>query len=244
MQLTEIVVIKGEIELKTGLHIGGGDAAMQIGGIDNPVIKHPNTHEPFIPGSSLKGKIRSLLESKLGLVKINDGKPADLKKSKDNDNARKIVKLFGNHGTFDMGKNDEKVLGESVGPTRVRFVDCMVKKEFATNVKQIEDFTYFEDKTENSINRISGTVSGHGKPRHSERVPSGVIFDFEVAVKIIMDGDKKLVDLLLDGMKLLELDYLGGYGSRGYGKIEFKNLKKIVGDKEETIELPKNPFGS
>jgi CRISPR-associated protein Csm3 len=70
LKLNKISVIQGTIELKTGLHIGGGDTEMHIGGTDNPVVKHPHTNEPYIPGSSLKGKIRSLLELKYGICGI------------------------------------------------------------------------------------------------------------------------------------------------------------------------------
>ena len=62
MRLKEIKSIKGKIVLKTGLHIGAGSDEIHIGGIDTPVVKDPLKGWPYIPGSSLKGKIRTLLE--------------------------------------------------------------------------------------------------------------------------------------------------------------------------------------
>ena len=60
MKLVRIYTITGTIETVTGLHIGAGKDSIEIGGMDNPVIKHPHTGEHYIPGSSLKGKVRSL----------------------------------------------------------------------------------------------------------------------------------------------------------------------------------------
>src|SRR3989304_7996305 len=68
MKLSKIKELKGTIVLKSGLHIGSGNMEMHIGGTDSPVIKHPHTLEPYIPGSSLKGKVRSLLEMESGLM--------------------------------------------------------------------------------------------------------------------------------------------------------------------------------
>jgi CRISPR type III-A-associated RAMP protein Csm3 len=62
IQMMGKVVITGGIRLVTGLHIGGAAAGLDIGGVDNPIIRHPVTREPYIPGSSLRGKIRALLE--------------------------------------------------------------------------------------------------------------------------------------------------------------------------------------
>lgn len=208
-KLIQITKIEGTIKLQSGLHIGGGDASMKIGGIDNEVIKHPITNEPYIPGSSLKGKIRSLLEWKLGLVGINEGKPANVTKNYpteiEKENAVKIAQLFGNGGEI---KNNED-LSKKIGVTRVSFNDCEIKEKVKTEVK-----------FENSINRITSKADN---PRQTERVPSGATFNFTVTVKVF-ENDDNLTSLLKEGMKLLELDSLGGNGSRGYGKIKFENL--------------------
>ena len=90
----------GQIELVSGLHIGSGNAEMHIGGTDNPVIKNPVTNQPYIPGSSLKGKMRSLLEWRAGVVGVAEGKPLGFKHlgKLSGDAAaqgRTILKLFG-----------------------------------------------------------------------------------------------------------------------------------------------------
>ncbi|WP_138380357.1 type III-A CRISPR-associated RAMP protein Csm3 [Luteithermobacter gelatinilyticus] len=212
MKLKNIIRITGKIELKTGLHIGGGDTSMRIGGADSTVVKHPVTKQPYIPGSSLKGKIRSLLEWRTGEVQEAPLSWKDYENSQ-NPQVLNILKLFGVSGdaSADVGKG----LG---GPTRVSFADCMMNQEFAERVK----FDFCEIKSENSINRISGTAAN---PRFFERVPAGSLFDFEVTLRCFDGDDDAMTNLLLDGMRLLELDSLGASGSRGYGKIKFTELR-------------------
>ncbi len=220
-KLTNITTLSGTILLKSGLHIGGGDATMKIGGIDNEVIKHPLTNEPYIPGSSIKGKVRSLLEWKLGLVGVNEGKPANVTRhyptDREKENAIKVAQLFGNGGEI---KEDDE-LSKKVGVTRVSFSDCALIEKVKTEVK-----------FENSINRITSKADN---PRQTERVPSGAKFDFEVTIKVF-EGDENLVELLKEGLRLLELDSLGGNGSRGYGKIKFTDLKQNGEDIQEAFE--------
>ena len=215
MKLSKIKEIKGKITLRSGLHIGAGDTEMKIGGTDNPVIKHPHTQEPFIPGSSLKGKVRSLLEMKSGLMTKTDGKPL---RASDIDNCneeekkigKKILKLFGTSGADDEGQ-------ENLGPTRVSFADAFLNTDWKKMAEE-NQWLLTEVKAENSINRIKGTAEN---PRFIERVPSDTVFDFCIALKK-MEEDKNLEDFLIEGLKLLQMDALGGSGSRGYGKIAFE----------------------
>lgn len=214
MQLIDIKEIKGKIILKSGLHIGAGDTEMHIGGTDNPVIKHPHTQEPYIPGSSLKGKVRSLLEMKSGLMVRTNGRPVQaalLKKlnGDEREECEKILKLFGSSGA--EGEEIAKI-----GPTRVSFSDCLLSDAWRKKARE-ERLSHFEVKSENSINRILGTAEN---PRFTERVPAGVTFDFSVSLKMLGDEDD-LFQYLMTGLKLLEMDALGGSGSRGYGKIIF-----------------------
>lgn len=233
MQLTQIKQITGTLVLKTGLHIGGGDTEMRIGGIDNQVVKDPVTGLPYIPGSSLKGKIRSLLEWKLGLVNRSEkGETFSFKRLQNEDidsDAGNLLRLFG--GAPDKGA-DEMV--KAIGPTRLAFWDCALNKTWKDDVLDKRNLLPTEAKSENSINRISGTADN---PRFTERVIAGAEFDFKLSLKVVDDED--LLSLLLQGLKLLELDSLGGSGSRGYGKIEFKELRLKDG---ETLTLPDNPF--
>ncbi|MBF0214038.1 MAG: type III-A CRISPR-associated RAMP protein Csm3 [Magnetococcales bacterium] len=220
MQLINILEISGTLELLTGLHIGSGNTEMHIGGSDDPVIRHPHTNEPYIPGSSLKGKVRSLLEWRAGLAAINGGSPMSygaLNKAPDAVEARRILKLF---GISDQFKDDAQAL--EIGPSRLAFRDCRLEESW---VKQVRDKSQplTETKMENTIDRVRGVAKD---PRNTERVPSGARFDFILSVKVLnMDLDQsdesELLKTLFIGLKLLEMDALGGSGSRGYGRVKF-----------------------
>jgi CRISPR-associated protein Csm3 len=229
LQLLDIKEIKGLIRLRSGLHIGAGDAEMQIGGTDNPVIKHPHTLEPFIPGSSLKGKVRTLLELRSGLMDakggpVNNGLLKSLK-GQQREECCKILKIFGSSGAEADETNE-------IGPTRVSFADCLLSEEWRKKARS-ERLSLTEVKSENSINRIRGTAEN---PRFTERVPAGTEFDFSVHLKILRKDDEPLLDCLLMGMKLLQMDSLGGSGSRGYGRIEFVFNDPAIGEKFEAVD--------
>ena len=215
MKLDEIKEITGRIILKSGLHIGAGDTEMKIGGTDNPVIKHPHTLEPYIPGSSLKGKIRSLLEVRSGLMVKTGGSPVSLKtfqglEGNEKEECANILKLFGASGA----DSDE---GSTLGPTRASFADCPLDDAWKEKASE-GHLPLTEVKSENSINRIKGTAEN---PRFTERVPSDTEFRFCITLKRL-GPDEDLEMFLLEGMKLLQMDALGGSGSRGYGRINFK----------------------
>ena len=240
MKLLSIKKLEGKIALKSGLHIGSGNMEMHIGGTDSPVIKHPHSLEPYIPGSSLKGKVRSLLEMASGLVPFakDEGGLVSSKTIKrvENDpellkHAEAILKIFGSSGA---DKDDET----GYGPTRVSFSDCYLNgawKKKATDNR----WSLSEVKSENSINRIEGTAAN---PRFIERVPEGTEFDFLVTFKVLDETEEKLFDsYLLKGLKLLEMDALGGSGSRGYGRIRFSSL--VLNGEEITEQFNTiNPF--
>ena len=234
MQLMNIKEIKGKIILRSGLHIGAGDTEMRIGGTDNPVIKHPNTLEPYIPGSSLKGKVRSLLEMKSGLMALTRGEPLKARdvaglKGEQLEECKKILKIFGASGA------DAEEITE-LGPTRVSFADCPLNSTWREKARK-ERWSLTEVKSENSINRIKGTAEN---PRFTERVPADAEFDFSVCLKLLSPQEDDLLNYLLLGLKLLELDALGGSGSRGYGKIEFHFDDKGIDQNFKDL----NPFGN
>jgi len=220
MKLISIKKLQGKIILKSGLHIGSGNMEMHIGGTDSPVIKHPHTLEPYIPGSSIKGKVRSLIELASGLVPFakDDGglvSSKTVKKVEDKTELKKhaeaILTIFGSSGA---DKEDET----GYGPTRVSFSDCFLNKDWKEKALK-NRWQTTEVKSENRINRIKGTAKD---PRFIERVPEGTEFDFLVTFKILKQSDEQLFDnYLLKGLKLLEMDALGGNGSRGYGRIQF-----------------------
>jgi len=216
MQLTQIKQLTGTLILKTGLHIGAGDTEMRIGGTDNPVVKNPLDGQPYIPGSSLKGKIRSLLEWQLGLVTAANGKPFSFQHIKDGRTdtpAADLIRLFGGAPGGEVDK-----LVKEIGPTRLAFWDCSLNADWLGKVRARNLLTT-EAKSENSIDRIAGVATS---PRFTERVIAGAEFDFRLSLKVI-DGED-LIAMLLQGLKLLEADSLGGSGSRGYGKVALTNL--------------------
>ena len=216
-QLTDITTITATLELVSGLRVGAGDSEMRIGGVDNTVIRHPHTQEPYIPGSSLKGKMRSLLEWRSGAVKeealgwrdYQSATPATQPEVK------RILQLFGISGDAKLG--DEM---RELGPTRISFWDCNLQQDWLAEVRGNNQMLT-EVKSENRINRISG-VAEH--PRQTERVPAGARFDFRLSVKRLAGDGDDLLTTVLQGLKLLELDSIGGSGSRGYGKGKFVRL--------------------
>ncbi|MDH2998908.1 type III-A CRISPR-associated RAMP protein Csm3 [Pasteurellaceae bacterium LFhippo2] len=230
MKLTNIIEIKAILELKTGLHIGSGDSEMHIGGVDNTVIKNPITGKPYIPGSSLKGKIRTLLEWRSGEVQKAPLSLGQVEKAKDPQAVKDILRLFGISG--DTKGSEQEVV--EIGVSRLAFWDCELTPEW---LKMLDDnnLPATEAKSENTIDRITSTA---GNPRQTERVPASSTFDFKLTLRQFEGDSPELVELVLKGLRLLELDSLGGSGSRGYGKVEFQNL--TVADVE--TKLPENPF--
>jgi CRISPR-associated protein Csm3 len=215
MKLLYIKPISGKITLLSGLHIGADDTEMHIGGTDSPVVTHPHTREPYIPGSSIKGKVRSLLEMRTGLMANTDGKPLNAKilknlKGDERKAALAILQIFGTSGA---DGEDAKQIGQA----RASFSDCSLSND-SKQLAEANNWPYMEVKSENSINRIKGTAES---PRFMERVIAGLSFDFTVSLKE-MEGDGDLLDLLLEGLKMVELDALGGSGSRGYGRVQFE----------------------
>lgn len=218
MKLNAIHTLTSTLELVTGLHIGAGSGEMHIGGTDNPVVKHPYTQEPFIPGSSLKGRMRSLLEWRAGIVGPCEGRPlsAEVLQKLGGEQkrlARRIACLFGMAGQAD------DALAAEIGPTRLSFWDCSLQRAWVEDRNEANQL-YTESKSENMIDRIRGVAEN---PRQTERVPAGALFEFRLGVREL-EGDKDLLDDVLAGMKLMEIDGIGGSSSRGYGKIRFCNL--------------------
>jgi CRISPR-associated protein Csm3 len=228
MRMTRIDQICGEIELLSGLHIGSGNTEMHIGGTDNPVIKNPVTNEPYIPGSSLKGKMRSLLEWRGGFVGVvseaekGKGHPLAFRhiqnlETESLGRAKAILKLFGGAPESNPTTEMDALMTE-IGPTRLAFWDCPLDPAWIVEMREL-NLLLTETKMENMIDRIRG-VAEH--PRNTERVPAGARFEFRLTVKVIDDED--LLDDILRGLRLLELTGLGGSGSRGYGKLKFTGL--------------------
>lgn len=193
------ILIQGDLTIKTGMHIGGGSDYAPIGAVDSPFIRDSLTQEPIIPGSSLKGKIRTLLaryRSKKNIVNSID---------EDDD---VIKRLFGSTRPQTI--------------SRLQFQDLFISEETKLLFESIDTDTYMgEVKFENTINRVTSVAM----PRQIERVPAGTKFAFKLVYTII-DKDEAEEDLgiLRKGLELLQLDYLGGHGTRGYGRISIDNV--------------------
>lgn len=204
----ENFVIKGELVCETGLHIGGANDAINIGGADSIIIRDSVFDLPFIPGSSLKGKLRSLLE-------LNDKKSIQSvleKKGKSSTDEDSIaVKIF---GISSDKKNNLKY------PTRLIVRDSFPTEEsIKLWEKQEEVVRGSELKWENTIDRITSRAI----PRSLERIPKGSSFIFEFIFSVYEEDENNLMGLF-EAMRLLEDNYLGGSGSRGYGKVKFANI--------------------
>lgn len=193
--------ISGKLEVLTGLHIGGGKDNSAIGVVDNTIIRDPLTRQPIIPGSSLKGKIRTLLART-----ENDNNFLGEHK----DDSDSILKLFGS------SEKNKIILA------RLIFSDCRLNEDSFKQLKDANTDLYLSEvKFENTIDR----KDAQAVPRQLERVPAGAIFDFELTYIIEkaltqeqIEADLKLIK---KGLRLLEFDYLGGSGTRGSGRVKF-----------------------
>ena len=228
IKLQKIVELKGTLVLESNLHIGSGNLEMHIGGTDNPIIKHPHTQEPYIPGSSIKGKIRSLLELSKGVAAkaYNNGGIADISTYliDESPDTAAILKIFGFSGSDKIGNSDKAQKAKALGPTRASFADCYLNKKWKDEA--IENLWPLSiEKQETAIDRIAGTAK-KGSLRQTEMVPAGAKFDFRVTFKIFEDSDIKLLEMLKEGIELMQKDAIGGYGSRGYGRIRIEDLKE------------------
>ncbi len=233
-KLVDILKIEATLVCVSGLHIGSGDTEMHIGGIDNPIIKNPISQKPYIPGSSLKGKMRSLLEWRSGCVQAEPLSIKDYENNKDNKDVVSVLKLFGISGDTKM---DLENLGDLV-PGRLSFWDCSLNKEWEKMALE-RALSLTEVKSENTIDRISGTAKN---PRFSERVPAGAKFNFNLSLKVLdTDNKDELLNSVFVCMQLLMLDALGGSGSRGYGKIAFENVK-VSGEDYQALFDSVKPF--
>ena len=208
------IEITGEIEVVSGLHIGASDAFAAIGAIDSPVIRDVYSDFPMIPGSSLKGKIRSLMSKAYP-------NPNVIEKTADDDSDN-ILRLFG------CAKKDK------LKNSRLIFSDMVMDKDNWEKLKKLGLQSQTEAKFENTISRMTSEAN----PRQIERVvrvatfPLQLIYNVENEDEIIED-----ITLLKEGMTLLSYDYLGGSGSRGYGKVRFSGVAAdvVVGDVADEI---------
>jgi CRISPR-associated protein Csm3 len=225
-RLDKKIIIKGIIKAETGLAIGGSNSAMDIGGVDKGVIRNVATNEPYIPGSSLKGKMRSLLELRNGQIGGASTAAGVVKNGADDDYAHRAVKLFGNAkgekpNKDDKGANETEAQKESnkQRPSRIIVRDaCLNKEQVKANFFDKTDLPFTEVKTEVVIDRITSKAM----PRQMERVPAGALFNFELVLNVFSeDNEKHLLEDIFASLQLVQDDYIGGSGSRGSGQVSF-----------------------
>lgn len=190
------------LRLETGLHIGASSDFAPIGEVDSPFIRDPFTKQPIIPGSSLKGKMRTLLAKSYVdgyiLNPIEEDVPV-------------VTRLFGS------------AQKDAARAARLQFSDCRMTEESVARFEMLELDTYIgEAKYENAISRLSAVAN----PRQIERVPAGAEFTFVLVYNVERENElEEDMKTLGDGFRLLTMDYIGGHGSRGYGRISFRDVR-------------------
>ncbi|MBD2389272.1 type III-A CRISPR-associated RAMP protein Csm3 [Aphanizomenon flos-aquae NRERC-008] len=288
--------IEGILIVETGLHIGGGEGKMDIGGLDKPVARDPITQYPYLPGSSIKGKLRSLLE-RVHNKPLNRAGSRDTFRYESDDlvdgytelhtipytGARTcpISRLFGSTGGSDfwvkttdaiaenldrVKQNDQfvteiysgveysKILRGRNSPAKIIVRDCRLSEESAKKLERVDTGLYMTEwKWENGLDRVTAAAN----PRQIERVPAGAEFDFELVYTVEAEGSQTddltpeelqkafreaAEDLrnIAIALSLLEDDALGGHGSRGYGKIRFKNYQCFWRDLKQYLQVVKD----
>ncbi len=231
MKLVKFIEIQAIMHCVTGLRIGSSKDTIEIGGQDNPIVRHPITNEPYVPGSSVKGKLRSLLENVYGRKETKNGEVIPKSNGEPCSCGHRdclVCRVFGAH----------KNTNHKLGPTRLLVRDVVFTEEARTwleTAREEKGVNMSEVKSENMVNRINGTA---GNPRPVERVPAGTRFAVEMMLKVYEgDDEQRMLEVLRQGMRLLENDYLGASGSRGYGKVRFEEIQIIEHHVDEKISL-------
>ena len=220
------LVLEGEIVCQTGLHIGAGKGSLEIGGADNPVVKDA-FGIPYIPGSSLRGRLRSLLEQTLGLavpselVFLSKRKGQEVRIHQSDRPDDEIGVLFGrNPGRMERVSGDA-IEATAATPARLTVYDApLVVDSITQQMRENLDDELTEVKSENAVDRITSQAN----PRTLERVPAAARFRFRMVLDVLCQEDKPLLGRVVEALRLLEDDSLGGGGSRGSGRIALTNL--------------------
>lgn len=215
MKRTAIHTLDFTITCQTGLHIGGSQDELVIGGSDNPVIKSPASNRPYVPGSSLKGKMRAELERATGKFGGHRGK-AGTQPCGCAGTGCPVCRVFGPH----MNTRSQ------LGPSRIIVRDAQVDGDF-----------HLENKTENVINRKTGAAE---HPRQNERVGEGAMFRAQIVLQVFdQDGgfrykDRKghehrgsagLQAVVADALYFVQMTGLGGGISRGSGAVKLGDFR-------------------
>ncbi len=241
-KLEKKIIISAKLKAITGLRIGDSKENLEIGGVDNPVIRRTDNNEPYIPGSSLKGKIRCLLEQFHGEnAESNCQNTGSLicKLFGAAENGREMKKLNQSLKKKEISESEYSIKSETYRSlaSRILVRDAYLTDNTVKKLKEssFTDMPFTEVKWENVIHRIKGNAE---HPRQMERIPAGSEFDLNFIINIFQgDNEKDLLALFKKGLEVLQDDYLGGNGSRGYGQVEIneisfteKSRKDYLGD--------------
>lgn len=230
------IILQANVKALSGLHIGGSNIGMEIGGVDKAVIRNPLDNRPYIPGSSLRGKMRSQLEKKLGRpqnqriaqIRIHSCQSAE---EYQRDGGCPICHVFGIPAEQDFS-----------GPTRLVVRDVALSDDSAGELDRANtELRFAELKTEVAIDRVTSAAT----PRSLERVPAGAIFTpAEMVFSLYKQADFQRFKLVLEALQLVEDDYLGGGGSRGSGKVRFENIRLSARSHQDYTQVKeyKKPF--
>ena len=230
LELVGRVRMTATLRVVSGLHIGAGKDTIEIGGVDNQVVKTPEG-DPYVPGSSLKGKLRFLMEWAFGSIDPG-GEPWGTNPRRTFDPADPVLRIFGTPAKREQW---------AAGPTRLMVRDAMVDPQWRKETLD-KGLLLTEAKTEVMIDRIAGKAHDRVGPRQTERVPQQAAFGFEAVFRLYaVDGDggardRDCLGWTIQGLDLLEQDALGGSGSRGYGRIRFEDLA-LAGAGGDRVEL-------
>ena len=227
LKLIGKLVLDAVLHCETGLHVGAGKGSLEIGGSDNPVVKDA-FGRPYVPGSSLRGRLRALLEQATGmavpseLVYISRRKGQEVRVHQSDRPDDEICLLFGRSPGRMERVSGEAIEGGAATPARLAVYDAPLDLASITpQMRENLDDELTEVKSENAIDRITSTAN----PRTLERVPAGASFHARFVLDMLCAEDAALVPLFLQGLRLLEDDALGGGGSRGSGRVRFSGLK-------------------
>lgn len=236
------IFLRADIEMVTGLHIGGAAGGLEIGGVDKPVIRNARNNQPYIPGSSLKGKLRSLMEKAQSApqnyeINRTNGVNVHVPETREQYENLKIGSVF--------GTLPERKGFRVSSPTRLAVRDIPLDAKSEEELKRMRtDLPYTEIKWEAAIDRVTSAAA----PRQIERVPAGAVFGpAELVFSVYVGNDETpaavagLFETVIDALGHLEDDYLGGMGSRGNGQVRLRDIvisaRKINGQ-EYTAATP------
>lgn len=218
------------ISVITGLHIGGSPGTLAIGNVDNPVVRNPLTDEPYVPGSSLRGKMRSLQEKHLGKSATQKGRISErvwlhICEEKQDYDKCEVCRTFGVPSSLKFAETSRLIVR-----------DAFLTPECREELRQIRtDLPFTEVKWEAAIDRVTSAAV----PRQQERVPAGAVFSGALTFSLYAENDMRLFPHVLKALELVEEDYLGGQGARGSGQVVFRQLDLTVRMNDQYNQAPR-----